>query len=178
MSFLPFLAPSTDRFLPRALLPLTLCLVAASMGCLVKAADVPFDLSDLFASAETMLAVAGKDGEIKQIWAVMDASSMRTTPLFLETSLRVEIKRGDTWTDLGALKLEKKGGFEICGPDSQFIEANATIDGTHVLVESASVPAPTAVRYAWKNFALANLFDDQGYPAAPFRTDNQPPPSK
>lgn len=67
-------------------------------------------------------------------------------------------------------------GFQICGADRKFVEAQATIDGHSVIVESPAVPSPVAVRYAWENFTLGNLFDDQHYPAAPFRTDAFPPP--
>jgi len=70
----------------------------------------------------------------------------------------------------------KLTGFEICGPDQRFVEAGATIDGRDVIVASPSVSQPSAVRYAWKDFTLANLFDDRGYPAAPFRTDSFDPP--
>ena len=69
-------------------------------------------------------------------------------------------------------------GFTICGADQKFVDATATIDGTSVIVSSPTVTAPVAVRYAWADFALANLFDDTGYPAAPFRTDTFPPPAK
>jgi len=68
-------------------------------------------------------------------------------------------------------------GFEICGGDEKFVEAEAVIEGKDVVVNAPSVPEPVAIRYAWKNFALANLFDEKGYPAAPFRTDDFPPPA-
>lgn len=68
-------------------------------------------------------------------------------------------------------------GFEICGADGKFVEAEAVIEGKDVMVNAPSVREPVAVRYAWKNFALANLSDEKGYPAAPFRTDDFPPPA-
>jgi sialate O-acetylesterase len=74
------------------------------------------------------------------------------------------------------LTADKLAGFEICGPDQHFVEASATIDGKDVVVSAPSLAQPVAVRYAWKNFALANLADGQGYPAAPFRTDSFPAP--
>jgi len=46
------------------------------------------------------------------------------------------------------------------------------VDGRDVLVSSAQVPAPEAVRYAWSSqFPWANLFNQDGLPAQPFRTD-------
>ena len=81
-------------------------------------------------------------------------------------------------TDPEAFRAEagKLTGFEICGPDRHFVPAIAFIDGQDVVVESPEVQDPKAVRYAWKNFTVANLFDDRGYPAAGFRTDDYPVP--
>jgi hypothetical protein len=38
------------------------------------------------------------------------------------------------------------------------------------------VECPVAVRYGWDNFPLCNLFNSEGLPASPFRTDTFPPP--
>ena len=62
--------------------------------------------------------------------------------------------------------------FEIAGEDKVFVWADATIDGTDVIVQSAAVPHPVAVRYAWAdNPEGANLVNADGLPASPFRTD-------
>jgi len=63
-------------------------------------------------------------------------------------------------------------GFTICGPDRQFHQAEATITEGRVVVRSPAVSAPMAVRYAWANFPLCNLFNAEGFPAVPFRTDD------
>jgi len=64
------------------------------------------------------------------------------------------------------------GGFVIAGADKKFVPAAARIDGDTVLVSSADVPAPVAVRYAWANFPKdANLANAAGLPAPQFRTD-------
>lgn len=64
-------------------------------------------------------------------------------------------------------------GFAIAGADQVFHWATATIKGDEVLVSSPDVPNPLAVRYAWANNpAGANLYNDQGLPASPFRTDD------
>jgi sialate O-acetylesterase len=63
--------------------------------------------------------------------------------------------------------------FQIAGTDQKFVFADAKIDGDSVIVSSANVPAPVAVRYAWDNFPdTANLFNGAGLQAAPFRTDD------
>ena len=66
-------------------------------------------------------------------------------------------------------------GFTIAGEDQVFVNADAKIIGKNkVLVSSASVPNPVAVRYAWANNPVANLQDRSGLPASPFRTDDWP----
>lgn len=63
------------------------------------------------------------------------------------------------------------GGFELAGEDKVFKPAEAVIEKDTVLVTSAAVPAPVAVRYAWRNAPVAGLFNQEGLPAVPFRTD-------
>ena len=64
------------------------------------------------------------------------------------------------------------GAFAVAGADRRFVWAQAKIDGDHVVVWSDQVPHPVAVRYAWSNSpADANLYNREGLPAAPFRTD-------
>ena len=72
--------------------------------------------------------------------------------------------------------LMAKGGrlkhFAIAGNNGKFVWANAEIDGHTVLVWSPLIPRPRAVRYAWANYpAEANLYNLDGLPASPFRTD-------
>jgi sialate O-acetylesterase len=67
--------------------------------------------------------------------------------------------------------------FVIAGADMNFVPADAKIDGDSVVVSSAQVPTPAAVRYAWSNYPDGcNLYNAAGLPAAPFRTDNEPFP--
>jgi sialate O-acetylesterase len=68
-------------------------------------------------------------------------------------------------------------GFTICGENKHFVAADAVISGNQVIVSSPSVPTPVAVRYAWENFPLCNLFSMEGLPASPFRTDSFDPRS-
>jgi sialate O-acetylesterase len=62
-------------------------------------------------------------------------------------------------------------GFAIAGPDGKFVKADATIAGDTVVVTSPEVKAPKAVRYGWANFPVVNLWNKDGLPASPFRTD-------
>ncbi len=65
-------------------------------------------------------------------------------------------------------------GFEIAGADRKFHGAVATIEGDTVVVHSEQVEHPAAVRYAWRNFPVCNLYNQSGLPASPFRTDDWP----
>lgn len=66
-------------------------------------------------------------------------------------------------------------GFEVAGEDRVFHAAEGTIEGTRVTVRSAAVPAPVAVRYAWRNDPSAcNLVNGDDLPATPFRSDDWP----
>ncbi|MEM6917252.1 MAG: discoidin domain-containing protein, partial [Verrucomicrobiota bacterium] len=68
---------------------------------------------------------------------------------------------------------EELAGFAVCGPDGRFHWANAKIEGKDTVVLSApEVDAPLAVRYAWANFPRCNLYNKEGFPAVPFRTDD------
>lgn len=62
--------------------------------------------------------------------------------------------------------------FAVSGDDRKFVWANAEIDEDTVIVSSPAIPRPAFVRYAWSdNPEGANLYNEEGLPAAPFRTD-------
>jgi len=68
-------------------------------------------------------------------------------------------------------------GFQIAGADRLWLWADAQIEHDTVVVWSDQVPHPVAVRYAWSDNPVANLYDDAGLPAVPFRTDHWPLPT-
>ena len=85
---------------------------------------------------------------------------------------------GDRYGSRGE-KVEKAesgvlSGFQIAGPDRVWHWADARIEGDTVVVSSADVPHPVAVRYAWSANPVCNLFNAEGLPAWPFRTDDWP----
>ena len=62
--------------------------------------------------------------------------------------------------------------FAIAGADKEFVWAEAKIEGDSVIVWSDQVGNPKYVRYAWMDNPLgANLYNQEGLPASPFRTD-------
>lgn len=76
----------------------------------------------------------------------------------------------------GLLVKDKYGylkGFEIAGADKKFHYAKAMVDGNTVIVYADSVSKPVAVRYGWADYAGDdNLYNKEGFPAAPFRSDD------
>ncbi len=62
--------------------------------------------------------------------------------------------------------------FEMAGADKKFYPAQASIARGMIQLTSPLVPAPVAVRYAFKDFVMGELFSTEGYPASSFRTDN------
>lgn len=93
-------------------------------------------------------------------------------------SMKVEgnkIRISFTQTGSGLMVKDKYGylkGFEIAGADQKFHYAKAWIEGNEVVVASDEVTAPVATRYGWADNAEEdNLFNKEGFPASPFRTD-------
>jgi sialate O-acetylesterase len=82
-----------------------------------------------------------------------------------------------TFTEIGGglMAKDKYGyvkGFEIAGSDQKFKYAKAWVDGNDILVSAEGISSPAAVRYAWAdNPEDANLYNKEGFPASPFRTD-------
>ena len=63
-------------------------------------------------------------------------------------------------------------GFIIAGKDKLWQPAKARIVGEMVIASSPDLPHPVAVRYAWENYPVCNLYNGAGLPASPFRTDD------
>ena len=86
---------------------------------------------------------------------------------------KVRIRFTHVGKGLAVGRADKLQGFALAGEDRKFVWADAVIDGDSVVVSSAQVPKPVAVRYAWSNNSTwANLFNKDGLPAIPFRTDS------
>ncbi len=80
---------------------------------------------------------------------------------------------------VGGGLLARGGGalqsFSIAGEDRKFVWAQAEIVGDEIVVWSNQVTSPVAVRYGWANNPdKANLTNQEGLPASPFRTDDWP----
>lgn len=101
----------------------------------------------------------------------VDGNSIRVSFDHVGDGLMVGVKEGlqPTAEDTDG-KLQR---FAVAGADKQWHWAEATIDGDDVVVSSPQVSEPVAVRYAYSmNPAGANLYNREGLPASPFRTDD------
>ncbi len=65
-------------------------------------------------------------------------------------------------------------GFAVAGANRKFYWATARVEGSEVVVASDQVPDPVAVRYDWATSPVGNLYNNEGLPALPFRTDTWP----
>ena len=79
-----------------------------------------------------------------------------------------------TYTHVGKGLESKSGdliGFAIAGEDKKFVPATAVIKGNKVEVSNPNISNPKYVRFGWANFPKINLYNKDGLPAVPFRTD-------
>lgn len=85
--------------------------------------------------------------------------------------MRVEFDHVGAGLDL---RRAARHSFMIAGEDRQFFLARARVDGDALIVSSPDVAAPAAVRYCWDDTPEPSLFNRDGLPASPFRTDDWP----
>jgi sialate O-acetylesterase len=90
--------------------------------------------------------------------------------------MTVEGAEATLWFESVGKGLEARGGtpagFAIAGEDQKFVAATAKIVNNRVVLSSPEVKEPKAARYAWADYPAANLYNREGLPALPFRTDS------
>jgi sialate O-acetylesterase len=84
---------------------------------------------------------------------------------------RVRLKFANARSGLIVKGDAKIKGFAIAGADGKFVWANAQLAGNEIIVFSDAVLKPVAVRYNWGNTPAGNVYNREGLPAVPFRTD-------
>ncbi|MCE6989316.1 sialate O-acetylesterase [Dyadobacter sp. CY323] len=105
-------------------------------------------------------------------------SNLQTSPLY--ESMKIEGNKIRLKFKYAANGLKSKEGdlkgFAIAGEDKKFVWAKAKIEGSEVIVWQDGIENPKTVRYAWASSPVesngANLYNQAGFPASPFRTDN------
>ena len=96
-----------------------------------------------------------------------------TATVALATACTTQIASLEDYT-LSIYTPSYASGFEIAGADRIFHPATARIrkGNGRLIVSSEAVAEPVAVRYAFRNYAEATLFNSSGIPASSFRTDD------
>jgi sialate O-acetylesterase len=96
-------------------------------------------------------------------------------PLYQSSSIdgdKITITFSNIGGGLATIDGEDLSDFSIAGADKKFIWAKAKIEGDKIIVWSEEIKDPKYVRYAWADDPVnPNLFNKEGLPASPFRTD-------
>ena len=88
---------------------------------------------------------------------------------------KIVVKFKDVTDGLRTIDAKELKGFAVAGSDKKWAWADAKIlDKDRVEVTSETVLEPVAVRYAWADNPVCNLYDKSGLPATPFRSDDWP----
>ncbi len=85
-----------------------------------------------------------------------------------DSAMRVYLTHSDGMQARGGGAI---AGFEIAGADGKYAPGDVKVDGNTLVVSSAQVANPVAVRYAWADDPVCNLVNQVGLPASPFRSD-------
>ncbi len=96
-------------------------------------------------------------------------------PIYQSSSIqgnKITLQFTHTGTGLITNDGEPPADFIIAGADKKFVWAQAKIEGNNIIVWSDEITEPKYVRYAWAdNPVNPNLYNKEGLPASPFRTD-------
>lgn len=79
-----------------------------------------------------------------------------------------------TFDNIGGGLVQKTAsldGFAIAGKDKVFKWAKAKIDGNRVIIWNDQISKPIAARYAWADNPVSSLYNKEGLPALPFRSN-------
>ena len=108
---------------------------------------------------------------------VYDKDLIHSGPLYDSMVIekrKIRLRFKHTGSGLVSKGGEPLKGFAIAGKDKKFVWADARIKGDEIEVSSHDVFNPVAVRYAWAYNPVCNLYNKEGLPASPFRTDDWP----
>jgi sialate O-acetylesterase len=96
-------------------------------------------------------------------------------PLYQSSKIegnKIIVSFTNTGSGLISIDDEELNQFAIAGADKKFVWAKAKIEGDKVIVWNDEIAQPMYVRYAWADNPFgANLYNKEGLPASPFRTD-------
>jgi sialate O-acetylesterase len=102
-------------------------------------------------------------------------------PVYLNPKYnRMEINKGkvNLYFDNAPNGFMLKGGekqpteFYIAGSDQNFLPAEVQLEKGRIVVWNKEIANPVAVRFSFSNIGMSNVFNKEGLPIIPFRTDN------
>ncbi|TCC96072.1 sialate O-acetylesterase [Pedobacter hiemivivus] len=138
---------------------------------------VTIDVGDPYDIHPLNKQVVGKRLAIQAMKTVYGENKLNTSPLYQSMKLSgdsIRIKFSNSTKGLITKDGTVPKGFAIAGADKKFVWANAKIDGDEIVVWLWKIK-PVAVRYAWTGSPVesngANVFNQEGLPLSPFRTD-------
>ena len=112
-------------------------------------------------------------GALKIVYGEKDVVS--SGPLYQSAKIdgnKIIVNFTDIGSGLTTNDGEELNYFAIAGADKKFVWAKAKIEGDKVVVWSDEIAEPKFVRYAWADNPFgANLYNKEGLPASPFRTE-------
>jgi sialate O-acetylesterase len=68
---------------------------------------------------------------------------------------------------------ERLIGFQVAEEEGPYMAAEASIEGSNVVVWHSEIKKPTKARYAWMNYTEANLLNGRCLPVGTFRTSRE-----
>ena len=119
-------------------------------------------------------------GKRLSLWALAnnyDQDIVYSGPIFKSIKIKndkASLRFDHAGSGLAAKDDQTLKGFAVAGVDKKFVWAEAKIVGNKVIVKSDKVKTPVAVRYGWAHNPVCNLYNKEGLPASPFRTDDWP----
>jgi len=105
------------------------------------------------------------------------AGVVASGPVFKTMSLeegKIRVRFDHVGSGLASRDGQPLSHFEIIGRDTDWVPATASIEGDAVMLSSAQVKEPVAMRFAWSKAAVPNLMNKEGLPASAFRAGKEP----
>ena len=146
-------------------------LVVPKTGMITIGDLAEIDVTDIHPRAKAGVGMRLANLALKEVYQKNDIQPY--FPRFAEVNFSKNIAKVKV-NSMGQLKCkgEEIKSFAVAGNDRKFYDARAKIekDGT-ITISSKEVQLPVAVRYCFTNDQIPNLFDANGLPLMPFRTD-------
>lgn len=162
--------PLTDETLPRFWEAQTAALQIPHTGMVVTT-DLVDDLNDIHPPDKWEV---GNRLALCALGKYYDKDVVYSGPMFEDIKIKREkviVKFSHTGSGLKSYDGQPLTWFEVAGSDGVFVPAQAGIKGKKVVVSAKGVSNPVAVRFAWNEAAQANLYNKEGLPAVPFRSN-------